>query len=349
MKTVSAGYETYVETATSRRDWRFIKLERTDGEVFGFTNGDREREIEGVTYVPGFKPFAVQTGTDMQPGNTSADGGLSSAGITEEDIKAGRWDFAYWEYFTAKWDNLALGTEPELSGYLGTISRGRTRFETELNDLFALFNQQIGRLIQAPCDDDLGGPRCKVRLDPPAWAALTGYTVRPPAEAALGSVVKPSTPNNRHFKCSTAGTSGASEPAWNTTIGGTTNDGSVVWTTIQALTVYGTIDSVTSGQLEFRDSTRTEAGQFFAKITMTSGANEGLSEDIKVYAANGTIALQLPFPFDVEVGDTYEMTARCGKSLADCKTLFDNVNNHQGFPHVTGNDYIMSGKVGEAA
>lgn len=350
MKTVSAGYQTYRTTATSTRDWRFIKFIRTDEQVFGFTNGDRTRTIDSVDYVPGFKPFAVQVKADMQPGNTSADGALSSAGITEEDIKAGRWDGAYWECFSAKWDNLALGTEPILSGYLGEISRGRSRFETELNDIFVLLNQQIGRLIQAPCDYDLGDSNCKVRLDPPTWAATTAYTVRPPAEAGLGSVVKPSTPNNRHFKCSTAGTSGGSEPAWNLTIGGTTNDGTCVWTTIQALTVYGSIDSVADPRLEFRDSTRTEAAQFFARITFTSGNNDGLSEDIKTYAADGTIVPQLPFPFDVEVGDTYVMTARCGKSfLLDCKAVFDNGNNHGGFPDVTGNDYIMSGKVAEEA
>lgn len=55
------------------------------------------------------------------------------------------------------------------------------------------------------------------------WAASTAYSV--------GDMVRPSTSNNRVFRCTTAGTSGASEPTWDTTIGNTTNDGSVVWTT----------------------------------------------------------------------------------------------------------------------
>jgi Tfp pilus assembly protein PilV len=35
------------------------------------------------------------------------------------------------------------------------------------------------------------------------------------------------------FRCTTSGTSGAVQPTWNPTLGGTTNDGTVVWTTMQ--------------------------------------------------------------------------------------------------------------------
>lgn len=56
------------------------------------------------------------------------------------------------------------------------------------------------------------------------WAASTAYS--------LGDKVRPLTspPSGKLFRCTTAGTSGGSEPTWNTTLGATTNDGSVVWT-----------------------------------------------------------------------------------------------------------------------
>jgi hypothetical protein len=61
-----------------------------------------------------------------------------------------------------------------------------------------------------------------------AWAASTVY--------ALGQYVRQSAAvtvgNERVFKCTTAGTSGASEPAWNLTGGATTADGTVVWTEV---------------------------------------------------------------------------------------------------------------------
>jgi hypothetical protein len=56
-----------------------------------------------------------------------------------------------------------------------------------------------------------------------AWAATTAY--------ALNDTIIPTTPNNYVYICTTAGTSGGTEPAtWSTTIGGTVSDGTVVWT-----------------------------------------------------------------------------------------------------------------------
>jgi prepilin-type N-terminal cleavage/methylation domain-containing protein len=56
----------------------------------------------------------------------------------------------------------------------------------------------------------------------PQWLPGTPY--------GLGTVVVPATANGFMFRCTTAGTSGASAPTWNTGSGATTNDNSVVWT-----------------------------------------------------------------------------------------------------------------------
>jgi hypothetical protein len=57
------------------------------------------------------------------------------------------------------------------------------------------------------------------------WVGTTAY--------ALNDIVLPTTRNNFYYKCTTAGTSGTTEPTWNTTDGGTTADGTgtLVWTT----------------------------------------------------------------------------------------------------------------------
>jgi hypothetical protein len=54
------------------------------------------------------------------------------------------------------------------------------------------------------------------------WAALTVYV--------LDDVTRPTTRNGYVYRCTTGGTSGASEPVWGTIPGGTTNDGTCVWT-----------------------------------------------------------------------------------------------------------------------
>lgn len=351
MKSVSAGYTTYRSQSTTT-DAICLKATRTDGEIFGFCSHDKSLTVDGVVYVPGLRPSAQQSKSGLEATNSETEGGFGSDAVTEDDIRAGKWDYASIEVFRVNWSDLTMGIEKIGSGHMGQVTRGRIQFTAELLGQMEVFNQQIGRVVEPACDADLGDTRCKVRLDPPAWAALTGYTVRPVAEAGLGSVVKHSSRPTRQFRCTTAGTSGAAAPTFNNTIGGTTSDGSVTWTTEQALTVTGSITSVADARLEFRDSARAEAADFFGagQITMTSGDNDGLAREVKEYAADGTITLQLPFPYDVAVADTYSLQAGCRfRFSTDCTTKFDNANNFRGFPHVPGVDFLSSGKVGEAA
>lgn len=59
-----------------------------------------------------------------------------------------------------------------------------------------------------------------------AWASSTAYSV--------GNIVRASSlqASGLVFRCTTAGTSGGSEPAWGTDIGSTVTDGTVVWTAV---------------------------------------------------------------------------------------------------------------------
>ncbi|ADD94766.1 phage HK022 GP18-like protein [uncultured phage MedDCM-OCT-S09-C399] len=62
-----------------------------------------------------------------------------------------------------------------------------------------------------------------------AWAASTGF--------AVGDVRRATTSQNSGlvFECTTAGTSGSSEPTWPTDIGSTLTDNTVVWTAISSI------------------------------------------------------------------------------------------------------------------
>lgn len=57
------------------------------------------------------------------------------------------------------------------------------------------------------------------------WQASTAYS--------LGDKVNPAATNGYYYKCTTAGTSGGTEPTWPTANGGTVSDGTVVWTGYQ--------------------------------------------------------------------------------------------------------------------
>lgn len=57
------------------------------------------------------------------------------------------------------------------------------------------------------------------------WVTLTAYSV--------GDSVEPTTPNTRRYECTTAGTTGGSEPTFPTGgLGSTVSDGTVVWTLV---------------------------------------------------------------------------------------------------------------------
>jgi predicted CXXCH cytochrome family protein len=57
---------------------------------------------------------------------------------------------------------------------------------------------------------------------PADWQPSTAY--------AVDDIVRPTDFSSRQFRNTTAGTSGGSEPDWNASIDGTTNDGTAVWT-----------------------------------------------------------------------------------------------------------------------
>lgn len=54
------------------------------------------------------------------------------------------------------------------------------------------------------------------------WQSGTAY--------GLGAYVEPTVANGKKYECTTAGTSGGSEPTWTTTIGNTTADNTATWT-----------------------------------------------------------------------------------------------------------------------
>jgi len=67
------------------------------------------------------------------------------------------------------------------------------------------------------------------------WTASTDY--------AVGSFVRPSSLSLLRFECTSAGTSGSSEPAWPETIGITISDGSVTWTVRKPLELPAHVSS----------------------------------------------------------------------------------------------------------
>ncbi len=77
-----------------------------------------------------------------------------------------------------------------------------------------------------------------------------------------------------------------------------------------------------------------------------SGANAPGSMEIKQHRLleNGDIFVELwqDMAFDIIIGDTFFAIAGCDKQFSTCRDKFSNQINFRGFPHVPGNDFIVS-------
>ena len=110
-------------------------------------------------------------------------------------------------------------------------------------------------------------------------------------------------------------------------------------------TASGEITSVTD-QAHFTAGGLAQPGEYFnyGKVRFTGGTNSGLSMEIKSHTNGGVLSLQMAMPDELSIGDIFEISAGCNKSLANCGSRFSNVVNFRGFPHIPGLDKLASGK-----
>ena len=88
-----------------------------------------------------------------------------------------------------------------------------------------------------------------------------------------------------------------------------------------------------------------EDGWFTAgKLTFTSGANSGLSIEVKSHRKGAAVRLTLwqAMPEPIGAGDTFIVTAGCDKRFDTCRARFNNAVNFRGFPHIPGNDFVIA-------
>lgn len=108
----------------------------------------------------------------------------------------------------------------------------------------------------------------------------------------------------------------------------------------------GTVASVTAASSFVADGLDTfDDGWFTAgKLTFASGANAGLSVEVKTHRKTGTVSIDLwqAMPEPIAAGDAFTITAGCDKAFATCHDRFANAVNFRGFPHIPGNDFVIS-------
>lgn len=156
-------------------------VQRRDGRVFGFTDHDRDLGFEGMVFRAdtGLSAKALQQTTGLSVDNAEAVGALSDASVTEDDILAGRFDWAAVTAWLLRW------AAPEarivlFRGTLGEVVRQAGSFRAELRGLTEALNRPVGRVYGPDCAAVLGDAAC--RFD----TGLPGYQTEMRAERVEG-------------------------------------------------------------------------------------------------------------------------------------------------------------------
>jgi uncharacterized phage protein (TIGR02218 family) len=174
-KTIPLALQTEMSKSTARLA-TCICIERRDGNVYGFTTNRKSMLIDGLEYRPGssFTPTDVASGGDMGPDDVQVDALLSQSGLTADELRAGRWDYAEFRMFMVSWANPSAGKNKLRAGRLGEVKAGRQMFVAELIGMMDAYSTSIGEPTQAGCRNVLGDEKCGVVLAGSPLYTVTG-------------------------------------------------------------------------------------------------------------------------------------------------------------------------------
>lgn len=143
-----------------------VKLTLKDGTVFGFTDVDKDITFDNVLYKKssGISPSAITSQSAMSVDNLEFEGLMDDDEFSEEDIRAGRFNGAFFELYRCNYMRIEDGVEILKNGWLGDLTVGNTNFNFEVRGLSQLIQNNVGRIYIPACDANLGDSRCGILI-----------------------------------------------------------------------------------------------------------------------------------------------------------------------------------------
>lgn len=160
MRTIPAALDSHLKRTVTNHCFCWT-VTRKDGVKLGFTDHDMPLMLDGVVHDPqtGFKASTAEAELGMQTGSMDLDGALRSDRISENDIRAGKYDSAEVKAWLVNWqipdDRLLLRVSR-----IGRIEMQDGAFTVELQSLAEAMDRRRGRLVRRGCDAELGDIRC---------------------------------------------------------------------------------------------------------------------------------------------------------------------------------------------
>jgi uncharacterized phage protein (TIGR02218 family) len=164
-KNISAALAQHLasEVTTLATCWQ---ITRRDGEALGFTDHVRDLVVDGVTYraASGYTRTAIRGTADLAVDNLDVESVFSDDGITEQDLRAGKYDFAEIRMFLANYQDLAQGILKLRRGWLGEVTIRDGMYVAELRGMTQKLQMTVGEVYAPDCSADLGDARCGIDL-----------------------------------------------------------------------------------------------------------------------------------------------------------------------------------------
>lgn len=143
--------------------WR---IERRDGAGLALTSHDCPFERAGIAYRsdPGVLPAAVTRGVGLEPHSSEVSGALSTAALTDEDLRLGRWDGARVRLSAVDWQSPETDAVELLAGELGDVLVSGDSFTADLAGAATRLNGRLCPSTSPQCRAEFGDKKCRVDL-----------------------------------------------------------------------------------------------------------------------------------------------------------------------------------------
>lgn len=179
MKTISAGLQ-WEFTRSTARIATCLRVERLDGSTYGFTTNRKSLVIGGLVYWPGssFNPTDVASGSNLDTDNLTIEAFQETTGLSEDDVRVGRWDAAKFRTFQVNWADLTQGDRKLRAGTFGKVTMKDRTFVAELLGLANAYSTSLGQVTQQLCRNNFGDVKCGVSLVGSPTRTVTGTITR---------------------------------------------------------------------------------------------------------------------------------------------------------------------------
>jgi uncharacterized phage protein (TIGR02218 family) len=166
MKTISAGLGAHLdkEVTTIASCWKIV---RRDGQVFRFTDHDRDLTVAGEIYLAesSYTRTAVSSNSDFSVDNLDVAGVLDSDVLSPEEMRSGLFNRADVYVFIVNWQDTTQGILKVRRGWFGEITlQSNGTFQTEIRGLAQALSHNFIELYSSECRNDFCDTRCRLNI-----------------------------------------------------------------------------------------------------------------------------------------------------------------------------------------